>query len=210
MLKDVMIEKKEVVKEVFGEINFKKIEKSVLKLSAEGYIYHIAKAGYKLPNVSLLNSKNEEVFIYDEIKDKKTIISFYRGAWCPFCNLELAEYRKLLKDENINMIAISPELPVITEQNMISENLPFEILSDKDNKLAKKLNLCFHLPKYIKEVYKKLNIDLAMSQGNSSDNLPIPATYVVDEKGVILKDWIYLDYMDRAEPEEVINYIKSL
>ncbi len=210
MLKESLVERKSVLVEKVGENALKKIKKSVEKLDGEGYVKNIAKAGFKIPKITLLNHKNEKVDLYKELENKKTIISFYRGAWCPFCNLELAEYRKLLKDKkDINMIAISPELPAITEQMMVSENLPFKVLSDKDNELAKLMNLCFHLPRYLEEMYGDFNIDLVMSQGNKNNNLPIPATYVVSENGVILKDWVYLDYMNRAEPQEVIEYILS-
>ncbi len=211
MLKDVLVERKIFLKENLGEEALKNIKKSANKLVAEGYIANIAKKGFKIPKVILLNHKDEEVYLYDEIANKKTIISFYRGSWCPFCNLELAEYRRLLRDnKDINMIAISPELPIITEQSMVSDNLPFKVLSDVDNQLAKKLNLCFHLPKYMEKMYDFFNIDLTMSQGNTDKNLPIPATYVVDENGIILKEWIDLDYTNRAEPEEVMQFIKSL
>ncbi len=207
MLRETLVERKLILKEKVGEDILKKIKKSAEKLGGEGYIAHIAKRGFTMPKITLLNHKNEEVDLYDELENKKTIISFYRGAWCPFCNLELAEYRKLLKDKkNINMIAISPELPSITEQTMVSENLPFKVLSDKDNKLAKKLNLCFHLPRFMEKVYDDFNVDLTMSQGNSNKNLPIPATIVGDGGTLAKFEYLIKLKTGRATPPTTYNF----
>lgn len=159
--------------------------------------------GDKIEDTILLNNLGDEVSIMDILGKQPAIISFYRGTWCPYCNLELSTYNELLKDKNkIKMIAISPERP---ESSINVENLNFEVLSDIDNKFAKKLNLTFDITETIENIYDGFGINLEKSQGKKSRILPIPATYIVDSSGVIVYAYIDADYTKRAEPKDVID-----
>ncbi|WP_255494321.1 MULTISPECIES: peroxiredoxin-like family protein [Cetobacterium] len=159
--------------------------------------------GDKIEDTILLNNLGDKVSIMDVLGKQPAIISFYRGTWCPYCNLELSTYNELLKDKNkIKMIAISPERP---ESSINVENLNFEVLSDIDNKFAKKLNLTFDITETIENIYDGFGINLEKSQGKKSRILPIPATYIVDSSGVIVYAYIDVDYTKRAEPKDVID-----
>ena len=159
--------------------------------------------GDKIEDTILLNNLGDEVSIMDILGKQPAIISFYRGTWCPYCNLELSTYNELLKDKNkIKMVAISPERP---ESSINVENLNFEVLSDIDNKFAKKLNLTFDITETIENIYDGFGINLEKSQGKKSRILPIPATYIIDSSGVIVYAYIDADYTKRAEPKDVID-----
>lgn len=159
--------------------------------------------GDKIEDTILLNNLGDKVSIMDVLGKQPAIISFYRGTWCPYCNLELSTYNELLKDKNkIKMIAISPERP---ESSINVENLNFEVLSDIDNKFAKKLNLTFDITETIENIYDGFGINLEKSQGKKNRILPIPATYIVDSSGVIVYAYIDVDYTKRAEPKDVID-----
>lgn len=159
--------------------------------------------GDKIEDTILLNNLGDKVSIMDVLGKQPVIISFYRGTWCPYCNLELSTYNELLKDKNkIKMIAISPERP---ESSINVENLNFEVLSDIDNKFAKKLNLTFDITETIEDIYDGFGINLEKSQGKKSRILPIPATYIIDSSGVIVYAYIDADYTKRAEPKDVID-----
>lgn len=159
--------------------------------------------GDKIEDTILLNNLGDEVSIMDILGKQPAIISFYRGTWCPYCNLELSTYNELLKDKNkIKMVAISPERP---ESSINVENLNFEVLSDIDNKFAKKLNLTFDITETIENIYDGFGINLEKSQGKKSRILPIPATYIVDSSGIIVYAYIDADYTKRAEPKDVID-----
>lgn len=159
--------------------------------------------GDKIEETILLNNLGDKVSIMDVLGKQPAIISFYRGTWCPYCNLELSTYNELLKDKNkIKMIAISPERP---ESSINVENLNFEVLSDIDNKFAKKLNLTFDITETIENIYDGFGINLEKSQGKKSRILPIPATYIVDSSGIIVYAYIDADYTKRAEPKDVID-----
>jgi len=87
--------------------------------------------------------------------------------------------------------------------------LSFEVLSDIDNSVAKAFNLVFALPENLIEVYKGFKIDLVKSNGNQNNQLPIAATYIIDQDGTIIYDFIKEDYKERADPEEIIKTLKN-
>ena len=94
--------------------------------------------------------------------------------------------------------------------NLRQHELQFEILTDNLNKEARKHGLVFKLPKDLKEVYLKFGLDLEKNQGNDSWELPILATYVIDKKGKIVYSFLNVDYVQHAEPKDIINALKSL
>ncbi|MEK6266287.1 MAG: AhpC/TSA family protein [Clostridium sp.] len=179
----------------------KEIEKTALKL------------GDKLPDFELENSIGEKINSYDLLSNGPLVISFYRGKWCPYCNLEMQAYQEALpeiKGLGAQLVGISPELPDNSMSLVEKYSLKFEILSDIDNKLANKFGLTYYVEKELQEAYKNLGIDLVSSQGNSNYELPVPATYVVNSNGTIVLAFINTDYTKRLEPCEVIETLKGL
>jgi peroxiredoxin len=127
--------------------------------------------------------------------------------------MELAFYEELLgenSDEKISMFAISSEKPDVTMESVEIEKLHFRVLSDIDNKFARKLNLLFKVPEKLQTIYDGFGIDLKKSQGNDEAELPIAATYIIDGEGIITNAWIDANYTTRAEPSEVIEAYKKL
>ncbi len=183
------------------------------ELRRTSLVANATKVGEQFPHASLINSEGGDVDLHALLGGKPAIITFYRGTWCPYCNLELRAYEELLQqDENkgITLIAISPEKPDVTTDKLRVEELPFHVLSDADNKLASALGITFHLPMNLHQLYLGLGIDVVASQGNDKLVLPVPATYIVDAQGVIKQAWIDTDYTVRAEPAEVVEHIKQL
>lgn len=166
------------------------------------------KEGDKIPAFKLKNAIGETIKIYDVLSKGPIIINFYRGAWCPYCNLEIAAYQEVLpeiKKRGAHLVAITPELPDITMTLKEKHALEFEILSDTDNMVAKEFGLVFKLEDKLVALYKKMGIDLVVSQGNRNSELPIPATYVVDTNGIIKLSYLNSDYTKRLEPMDAIN-----
>jgi peroxiredoxin len=182
-------------------------------LKEAGYESKPLNVGDKIPDSQLLNHRGETVSIKELLDGKPAIISFYRGTWCPYCNMELAFYEELLgenSDEKISMFAISSEKPDVTMESVEIEKLHFRVLSDIDNKFARKLNLLFKVPEKLQTIYDGFGIDLKKSQGNDEAELPIAATYIIDGEGIITNAWIDANYTTRAEPSEVIEAYKKL
>ena len=212
------------LKEVLKEANTKNKSKIPAEIAAEmeqanadlkafNFKDKTLQLGDKFPMEStLLNHKNEEVSLASILKGKKTIISFYRGSWCPYCNLEINYYNRLLsqeENEGVNMIAISPEKPDVTMESKDIEALRFPVLSDSDNTLARSLNLVFGLPEKIQAIYAKFGIDLDKSQGNTERELPIPATFVIDSQGQVVYVDLDEDYTTRPDAKDVIAAYKA-
>jgi peroxiredoxin len=171
------------------------------------------KLGDKLPDFELENSIGEKINSYDLLSNGPLVISFYRGKWCPYCNLEIQAYQEVLpeiRDLGAQLVGISPELPDNSMSLVEKYSLKFEILSDIDNKLANKFGLTYYVEKELQEAYKNLGIDLVSSQGNSNYELPVPATYVVNSNGTIVLAFIDTDYTKRLDPSEVIETLKEL
>jgi peroxiredoxin len=165
-----------------------------------------------MPAFELKNAVGEMIKSDDLLANGPVIISFYRGAWCPYCNLELAAYQEVLEDISAaggQLIAISPELPDTSMTLIEKHSLGFEILSDLNNLVAKKFGLVFRVADDIVALYKTMGIDLEKSQGNSSFELPFPATYVVNKEGTIVEAAVTYDYRVRLEPEDAIKALKA-
>ena len=171
------------------------------------------KSGDTIPEITLPNAKGDEVSVQSILgQGKKVVIAFYRGGWCPYCNLELRALQSVLSDikaSGAELIAITPETPDNSLSTTEKNELTFEVLSDKGNAVARKFNLVYTLPDELNEIYKKFGIQLDQSQGNTKNELPISATYVVDTNGKIIYDYIKEDYKLRADPNEVVQVLEK-
>ena len=104
-----------------------------------------------------------------------------------------------------SLVAITPELPDQTLTTVEKNQLQFEVLSDVDNNVARQFGLVFQLPAALRTVYQGFGIDLPKTQGNQDFELPIPATFVIDRDGKVVKALVDPDYTQRLEPEAVVE-----
>jgi len=209
-LSEQLIEKQEAAIDRFPKLVINKMLKATKDLKETGIEEKAKSVGKTFDNETLLDLSSSEVDLYKLLDGKPAIISFYRGSWCPYCNLELRAYEAILSEEensDVRMFAISPEKPDVTSVEQDVSKLNFSVLSDVDNKLAIKLGLLYHLPKTLQLLYGK---SVVKSTGTKDANLPLPATYVIDGEQKIVKAWIDADYTKRAEPSEVIKAYKAL
>lgn len=168
------------------------------------------KKGQELPHISLPNAQGDVIHIQEILKTNKVVIAFYRGGWCPYCNLELKALQEKLPEieaKGAKLIAITPESPDQSLTTKEKNELRFEILTDANNEVARSLGLVYKLPTNLVNLYKTFGIDLEKSQGVASNELPIAATYIVDQNGIITYDFIEEDYKLRAEPSQIVSAI---
>ena len=164
--------------------------------------------GDKVENFTLANHLGKNVELVDLLKKGPVVISFYRGAWCPYCNLELKalnDYLPQFKTKSAQLIAISPQLPDQTLTTAQKNELEFDVLSDIGNKVAQQFGLLFTLDKRIQELYTGFGIDFEHTYGDKTYQLPLPATYVINQEGVITYAFLNEDYTLRAEPSDVMT-----
>ncbi len=183
------------------------------ELRKSGIIDKALKTGDQYIDFTLVNVNGKKVTLSEKLKNGPIILTFYRGGWCPYCNIQLKAYQEKLDEfrkAGGQLIAISPESMESGNTTVKKNDLKFEILTDNLNKEARKYGLVFKLSEKLKEVYLKFGLDLEKNQGNDSWELPIPATYVIDKSGKIVYSFLNVDYIQRAEPQEIINILESL
>ena len=169
--------------------------------------------GDKIPDFSLPNAVGEEVSLNSLLAKGAAVISFYRGGWCPYCNMELRALQQALPEieaKGASLVAISPETPDASLSTKEKNELSFEVLSDRNNQLAKKLGLVFTLPESLRPIYKNFGIDIPAHNGEDTFELPLPATYVVAADGTVIYSFAHADYTKRLDPAEIINALDNL
>jgi peroxiredoxin/glutaredoxin len=173
---------------------------------------HTLKVGQKMPDFALPDSKGKTVDLKNLLKNGPVIVTFYRGSWCPYCNVQLNSYQQHLaefKSLGATLVAITPEKPDLTTLTSEKKKLEFSILTDKDNAFANKIGLVFKLNDDLKKLYSQFGIDLEKNQGNADWKLPMLATYVVSKKGKVIFAFADADYTKRAEPQDIIEALKK-
>lgn len=186
--------------------------KSTSELKSQKLSENALKTGQKLPSFSLTNVDGKSVSL-EHFQSEYLIISFYRGGWCPYCNLELKALQGILPELtalNGELIAISPETPDYSLTTSEKNELTFEVLSDIDNAYAKSLGLVFHLPEDLQDVYTDFSIEVDKHNGNNAFELPMPATYLLNQDREVIYSFVPEDYTERLEPQIIIEHIKNL
>ena len=211
MLKDQLDETKAAF-ELKADDHKKRVFNEGVDTVANSGIYDKAKkVGDIAPNFMLNNALGESVALKDYLKKGKVVLTWYRGGWCPYCNLTLHELQKELanfKAEGANLIALTPELPDKSLSTSEKQNLQFEVLSDVDNKVAKEYGIVFKLLDKVADIYDK-SFDLTAYNGNDTYELPLAAIYVIDEDGKIIYAFLDAEYRNRAEPSEMTSVLKA-
>jgi peroxiredoxin len=171
------------------------------------------KAGDKAPLFTLKDPEGHSVSSASLLADGPLIISFYRGVWCPYCNMELQaleaarpEFERL----GAKLVAISPQTPVNSRKSVRQNNLGFLILSDANNDVATAFGLKFALPDYLIELYKSLKNELPAFNGDPSWTLPMPGRFVVAPDRTIVYAEVNPDYTVRPEPDAMLQALNKL
>lgn len=141
------------------------------------------------------------------------VVTFYRGGWCPYCNLELRAYQNALPEiaaRGARLVAISPETPDNALTTAEKNALAFDVLTDSQGKLAEALGIRFELSPAIKALYQKFGHDLPARNGDDKWALPMPATYVVARGGRIALAHVDPDYRARLDPGLVLECLRTL
>ncbi|ORY16369.1 thioredoxin-like protein [Clohesyomyces aquaticus] len=171
------------------------------------------KPGSKLPSFKLTNALGSEVSSDDIIAQGPVLITFYRGSWCPFCNIALRGLQKVLPEfevKGVQLVAISPELPDTSLNTVEKNTLRFEVLSDVGNKFARELGIVWSMPEYLRPIFGNFGHDLAQRNGDDSFEVPLPASILVDKEGTIRNVFLDPDYTRRLEPATALQWVEAL
>ena len=171
------------------------------------------RSGAAIPFFTLPDSKDDLCDIAFRLQKGPLILSFYRGRWCPYCNLELRAYDDVvdaIEDHGASIVAVSPQTVDHTRQTAKMNDLEYDLLSDAGNRVARSFGLVFEVPDDMKNVYRRHGMQLPAFNGDDSWELPIPATFVIDSEGKVAGRFVNADYSKRAEPSDVVALIEEL
>ncbi|MDX5445808.1 MAG: AhpC/TSA family protein [Zoogloeaceae bacterium] len=187
------------------------MHRATTELIASGAAQRALKAGDKLPAFTLNDPEGKRVSSADLLREGPLVVTFYRGVWCPYCNLELQALQAALptiREAGASLVAISPQVASNSRKSVRQNALTFPILSDPHNDVAAAFGLRFELPDYLVELYKSLQNDLPAFNGDSSWMLPMPARYVIAGDGTIVYAEVNPDYTRRPEPSDMLPAIE--
>jgi len=162
---------------------------------------------------TLRNANNELVSLDEQLKENDfVVVNFYRGQWCPYCNLELKALQEIndeLKGLNTKLIAISPQTPDASLSTKEKNELDYEVLSDTHNLVAKDYGLVFSLAEELRPIYENFGIDIVGLNDEDSFELPMPATFVFNKNKEVLYSFVDEDYTKRCEPQTILDIIQK-
>lgn len=168
--------------------------------------------GDAAPDFALRNAVGGRTRLSDLLQRGPVVLTWYRGGWCPYCNITLRALQDALgefKRRGATLVALTPETPDHSLSTAQKHALEFEVLNDTDNLVARSYGLVFRVPDYVMEHYNA-SFSLSEYNGNDTDELPLAATYVVGRDGVIAYEFLHQDYRFRAEPAEIIEALERL
>ena len=189
------------------------MEQATTDLINSGITEQTLQVGDTVPPISLPNALGKTVNIQDLLTEGALVISFYRGQWCPYCNLELRALQQALpefKALGASLVAISPQTPDNSLSTTEKNELSFEVLSDVGNQVARQLGLVFQIPEQLRPIYQNFGIDLPEHNGDETFELPIAATYVINRDGKVVYAFVNPDYTQRAEPADILAAVADL
>lgn len=169
--------------------------------------------GDAAPDFTLPSAAGRSLRLQDQLARGPVILTFYRGGWCPYCNLQLRAYQHELtriRELNASLLAISPQIPDASLDTTQKNTLEFDVLSDVGSHVARAYGLAFQMPDELQRIYQSRKINLPQFNGSDDWTLPIPATFVVNREGKIVLRHVDVDYRTRLDPEEVIVALRQL
>ncbi|MGW3123983.1 peroxiredoxin-like family protein [Streptomyces sp. NPDC001107] len=189
------------------------IQRAAQELAHSGQADRALTVGAQAPRFSLGSATGETLTLDGLLADGPVVLTFYRGAWCPYCNLALRalqQHHEAITARGARLVAVSPQIPDESLTLAEKHDLAFDVLSDIGSAIAKQYGLAFDLPDDLAAVYDKLGFDLQRVNDGHPRTLPLPATYVIDREGVIRWAFVDTDYTARAEPADIVAALDAM
>jgi len=168
--------------------------------------------GDTAPDFTLTDALGNQVTLSDRLKNGPVILTWYRGGWCPYCNITLSRLQQELpsfKAAGAELIALTPELPDSSISTSEKNDLEFQVLSDVGSQVARDYGVLFTLTDEVAAIYNA-GFNLDKYNGNNRHELPLAATYVIDREGVIQYAFLDADYRNRAEPADILSALHAM
>jgi peroxiredoxin len=183
-------------------------------LDSAGLPADMATPGTSMPDGDLLDAHGKPTTLADVTDGKPAVIVFYRGAWCPYCNVALRTYQEqlvpALTERGAKLVALSPQKPDGSLSMRETNELTFAVLSDPGNQVAGKLGILIMPSEGTREAQQKLGLDVSAANADGTHALPMPTTIVVDAGGVIRWIDVHPNYTTRSEVSDILAAVDKL
>lgn len=187
-----------------------KFNNATEELNNSGIAKTALQVGDSVMDFELKNASGQMVKLSDILQKGPVLLTWYRGGWCPYCNIHLQYLQQQLpqfKEQGATLVALTPELPDKSLNTKEKNELEFEILTDLNNDVARMFGIVFTLNSELVKIY---NGRLKTFNGVDTNELPIPATYVIDEDYIIKYAFVDPNHRQRAEPADILSILKTL
>ena len=183
------------------------MEGATAGLRASGIETRALQVGDAAPDVTLPDAMGRPVRLVELWQRGPLVLIFYRGGWCPYCNLELRAWQQnlgALAKLGAGLVAVSPQTPDNSLSTAHKNELAYPVLCDSKLAAAAAFGIAFEMPQALIDLYRGVGNDLPVLNGNGQWVLPVPATYVIGRDGRIVFAHVEADYRERAEPADVL------
>ncbi len=187
--------------------------RAAAELAATGLADRAVGVGERPPDFVLPGVDGGPVALADLRARGPVVVVFYRGGWCPYCNVELRAWERHMPELTAlgaGLLAISPESPDVSAATSAGDGLSFDVLADHDNVVARTFRIVHAVPADTLARLESRGESLASRQGTAHPEIPLPATYVIDPDGVVRFAFVDADYTRRAEPADVLDRLRIL
>jgi len=173
----------------------------------------IRAVGDPAPDFTLPDAQGRPVSLSAALREGPVVVTFYRGGWCPYCNIQLRAYQEALPQiiaRSARLFAISPQLPDASLTTAEKNDLEFDVLSDAGNAVARAFGLVYALPQELRDALSANGKALPGINGDDSWELPLTGTFVIGRDGRIALAWVDTDYRRRLAPEAILEALAKL
>jgi peroxiredoxin len=184
------------------------MDEATATLAASGIVQQALQTGQTAPDFTLPDALGQHISLKHKLEQGKVVLTFYRGAWCPYCNMQLCALQNILPElraKGAALLAISPQQPDQALSLIEKHALEFTVLSDAGNHVARQYGLVFTLPENLVGLYQNMNIDLPSQNSTQGWELPLAATFVLAQDGKVRLAYLNADYTTRLEPSQILS-----
>ena len=183
------------------------------KLAATGIAERALAANAKAPDFTLPDTRGKQISLSSLLAKGPVVVTFYRGSWCPFCDLQLRAYQRILpelRDLGAELLAISPQTADYALTDVEKKQLTFPVLYDSGNQVARAYGLVYKLSDALQKLQAGFGNPIPKFNGDDSWELPVPGTFVVDRGGVVKLAHVDANYTVRLEPAAILQSLREL
>ncbi|RZK30527.1 MAG: AhpC/TSA family protein [Hymenobacter sp.] len=189
------------------------IDGGIAQVEAAGLTQQVLAAGQLAPSFTLPDAAGQPQTLAALLAQGPVVLAFYRGNWCPYCNVQLRAYQQALPElalRGATLVAVSPQTPELSSLTASEKELAFPVLSDVGNVVARQYGLAYGVGPEVAGTLRNVGIDLAAFNGTHDDELPLTATFVINTDGVIGWRWVEANFKHRADPAAIIQALEQL